>query len=130
MGQDANIACPPKCILIVDDEEVICEMLALILENNGFTTLRAFDTQQALEIAETHRIDLMISDLHLPKGSGIELIKRLKTIDGSKIKTIFMSGSTSEIRLENVQAFGGVAVMEKPINFEALLNEIRRALNM
>ena len=116
------------CLLIVDDEQVICEMLAFFFENNGFTTLQANDTHEALEIAKLQSIDLVLSDFYLPKGNGLELARQIKTSDGTRPKIIFMSGNTSEVALENLQPLGVVAVMEKPINFEFLLKEVRKVL--
>ena len=53
-------------ILIADDEEFIVDLLATLLEDEGFTVLRAYDGAQALAIAERERPDLILSDVMMP----------------------------------------------------------------
>lgn len=64
-------------ILVVDDEINICELLSLELELEGYTTRRAHDGKQALEMFESFGPDLIILDLMLPEISGIDVCKQI-----------------------------------------------------
>ena len=116
------------CILLVDDEEIICEMLSFYLEKHGFITLQATTIPQALLIAGSHVVDLVISDLNLPKGSGLDLAAQIKTSDGIRPPIIIMSGNISEITHEQIKTSGVLALLEKPIDFEFLMGEVHRIL--
>src|SRR5277367_3188811 len=60
-------------ILIVDDEAVIADTLAVILKQAGFTTMVAYNGQTALDIAKTVPPDLLLTDVVMPGMSGVDL---------------------------------------------------------
>jgi CheY-like chemotaxis protein len=68
----------PVLILIADDEEAIVEMLEAFLHDLGYTTLVAYNGQQALELAHEHWPALIITDLMMPLMSGADLILSLQ----------------------------------------------------
>jgi CheY-like chemotaxis protein len=61
---------PSTIILIVEDEEPIVQALALILEDCGYQMLLASNGRQALELARTHQLALIITDLMMPQMTG------------------------------------------------------------
>ena len=128
MNQDDNMTPKGKCILIVDDETVICEMLAFLLEKHGFTTRQAFDANTALTLAAEHECDLLLTDFYLPKANGLELARRIRDSKGIQPKAILMTGNISAVPLEVLEPLGPFAVIEKPLNFERLLKTVRRML--
>ncbi len=65
-------------ILIVEDDRKTASLLSLYLEREGFSTLLAYDGQQALELAESHKPGFVILDLMLPKVDGWEVCRRLR----------------------------------------------------
>jgi len=82
-----------KTILVTEDESEIRELLCALLESEGYAVYAACDGQEALEIVRAHlgEIQLLITDLGLPKLGGIELIKRAREIIPS-LKIIAASG--------------------------------------
>lgn len=72
----------PDCILIVEDDPLIRTFLADNLTADGFELLVAGTIAQALGELESRRPDLAIVDLRLPDGSGLDLIRRVRSADG------------------------------------------------
>lgn len=64
-----------QTILIVEDEKVLNDAYSTILRKEGFKVLSAFDGEEALSIAETAEVDLILLDLRMPKVNGIEFLK-------------------------------------------------------
>ena len=70
-------------LLVVDDEPTITEVLSRYLERAGYETRVAGDGPQALELAGDRRPDLVILDLMLPGLDGLEVMRRLRALDGA-----------------------------------------------
>jgi DNA-binding response OmpR family regulator len=64
-----------QTILIVEDEKVLNDAYTTILKKEGYKVLSAYDGEEALSIAETNHIDLILLDLRMPKVNGIEFLK-------------------------------------------------------
>ena len=67
-----------KTILVADDESHILNVVSLKLRNAGFRVVTARDGQEAFEMAQAEKPDLLITDYHMPQLSGIELCQKLK----------------------------------------------------
>lgn len=86
-----------KTILIADDSPSIRKLVETVLKNKGHKVLVAEDGRQALKLAFENQIDAIIADNEMPKLSGIELFKILKTDPEKKdIPRIMISGHTVE----------------------------------
>ena len=104
-----------KTILISEDETDINNLLSLILQTEGFNTLQAFDGLEALETFTTHQkeVDLLVTDLGLPRLGGLELISKVRELKPS-VKIIGASGfGRSNVR-EEVMKAGGDEFLPKP----------------
>ncbi len=115
-------------ILIVDDEEEIRLLLREFLEKNGFAVLAAADGQQALQLANEHCPDLVITDLLLPKEHGIDVIQAVK--DKFFLPIIAISGIYKQDEIKN--KVGDVFIddfFEKPLDLEGILASVRALLN-
>src|SRR6478752_314416 len=75
---DSSTSGAGRTILVADDESHILNVVSLKLRNAGFRVLTARDGQEALELAQQERPDLIITDYHMPQLSGLELCQRLK----------------------------------------------------
>lgn len=109
---DANEVIPT--VLVVEDEPVIRELMAILLEEEGYTVRQAFDGVQALEVLAHHRIDLLLSDVKMPRLDGASLVRRLRA-RGDAIPVVLMSAVYAEVDLP------GVRFLRKPVNCEHLL---------
>ena len=84
----------PGSILIVDDETSIQTLLKEHFSKEGHTIYLAGNGQEALELLEEHKIDIIISDIIMPKMDGVELVKRVR-IEHPITRIIMMTGFVS-----------------------------------
>ena len=113
-------------ILVVDDEEMDRVLERSILEEAGHELLFANDGDHALRVYREERVDLVITDLAMPKVNGLRLIKRLLEED-SAAKVIAVSGVSPE-QLPRAQDLGAAATLYKPLEREELLETVERVL--
>jgi signal transduction histidine kinase len=105
-------------LLVIEDHEPTMAVLARLLRRHGHDVLTACTIKGALLLASDHSFDLIISDLGLPDGSGIDLMRQLA--DTYSLRGIALSGyGMPEDRLKTQQA-GFLAHLVKPINFDQL----------
>ncbi len=78
-------------ILIVDDEEFIVDLLATLLEDEGYRVLRAFNGEEALRYLERERPALLLTDNMMPRMSGMELVQYLQANPHLAVPVIMMS---------------------------------------
>jgi PAS domain S-box-containing protein len=108
-------------ILLVEDNNDTSQAIQVLLERKGFTVLVAHTVQSAIEIAKTYPCDLVISDIGLPDGTGLEMIRKLNQIRPTR--GIAMSGFGMEEDVQRSLSAGFYAHLVKPIRFEQL-NEV------
>lgn len=102
-------------VLVVDDEESLCELLAEILSEK-YEVIKAYNGKDALELARQRRPDLVISDVMMPHMSGVELLKALRDDpETKKIPMILLSAASPQSVAQEAQAF-----IRKPFELEVL----------
>ncbi len=116
-----------KTILVVDNEETIRETLMKILKREGYNVLTAADGQEALEMIRKHEVNLILSDICMPRIDGHKLLKQVKAIL-PEVEIVLMTGQGKwETGLEALRE-GAFAFISKPFNKLALNKTVRRAL--
>ncbi|MEO8168467.1 MAG: response regulator [bacterium] len=118
-------------VLISEDEVDINNLLCLILESEQFKVFQAFDGIAALEMFTAHidEIDLVVTDLGLPRLGGVELIGQIRKLKPS-VKIIGASGfGRNNVRDEVMQA-GGDEFMPKPYITSDLVSTARQLLGI
>lgn len=113
-------------ILIVDDDETLRETIAFDFERKGFTVLSASNGVQALEIIRSKSVNVVISDMRMPGGSGLSLLEQIKTLHENKPKFIFLTGyiSSTEAALHSSDA----KILEKPFDRKVLMKTVLECL--
>ena len=113
-------------ILIVDDEKDFVTALAKRLRSRGWDAETAHGGKEALEKVASHDFTAIVLDLKMPGLDGIETLKRLKKVN-SDLQIILLTGHGS-IR-DGVEAMkhGALDFLEKPADFEALVEKINAA---
>lgn len=119
-----------KQILIVDDSESIREVLIFTLENSNYTVHTAVNGQDALKhLNGKKKIDLIITDLHMPVMDGISLIKKVRTLDDYKYVPILFLTTESQVDKKNeAKEAGATGWIVKPFAPEKLLAAISKLL--
>jgi PAS domain S-box-containing protein len=118
-----------ETILFVEDEQSVRELVSEYLSARGYHVLDASDGQQALEIAAAHsgKIQLLITDVVMPRLSGRELAARLAATRPD-LKILYISGYTDDSVFRHGVLQGGMDFMQKPFNLKALATKIREVL--
>jgi CheY-like chemotaxis protein len=112
-------------ILVVDDDAAVRKILCRVLADEGYRVREATRGAEALEITAAGEIDLMLLDLKLPEKNGWEIFERL-TKDHPLLPVIIVTGRSNQ--LFPALASGVGALVEKPIDFPALLQTVSRLL--
>ncbi|MEN3975613.1 response regulator [Emcibacter sp. SYSU 3D8] len=114
-------------ILVVDDEPALQKIFADWVRREGATVYSASNGAEALEVAQAHHIDLVLSDVRMPVMDGIALAKRLKEVERYTIKVIFVSGFAD---LSDREAFdlGVEEFLHKPIRRKPLIAKLQQCL--
>jgi two-component system, cell cycle sensor histidine kinase and response regulator CckA len=119
-----------ETILLVEDEERVRVLVRSILNKLGYTVLDAQSGGDALLLCEQHPdgIDLLLTDVVMPRMSGRQLAERLSLIR-PQLKVLYMSGYTSDTVLRHGVRDATIAFIQKPITPSALARKVREALD-
>ena len=112
-------------ILVVDDEENIRDSLEIMLASEGFTVTTCAGARQALEVLEGEAHPLVISDIMMPGMSGVELLKKVKSINVETVVVLMTGYSSVPGAIEAIQA-GAQDYLIKPINPEDVMLMVAR----
>lgn len=113
-------------ILYVDDERDLLELAATFFEDEKLPLDTAADVNEALELIRNKNYDLIISDVRMPSGSGIDMIAKAREEKKFSGKFILVSGDLKS-QSEGKKA-GCDLMMSKPIDFFALIDSVRELL--
>ena len=105
-----------RCIFVVDDEEEIAQMFAVVLQMNLFNAIPFFDPQEALAAAKQSPPDYLLTDVMMPGMDGVQLAMAVKAI-APECKIMIFSGQEASDKLiekANEQGYGFTLVL-KPI---------------
>jgi PAS domain S-box-containing protein len=119
-----------ETVLIVEDDDSLRKLMRTILKQKGYKILEAENGEDALRISEEHegRIDLMITDVVMPKMSGKEVAERLQPLY-PQMKVIYMSGYTDDAIVHHGVLAAGLNFLEKPFSSEGLARKVREVLD-
>lgn len=115
----------PK-VLIADDEMVIADTLAMILNLGGFEARAVYSCQKAVEMAPVFRPDMLISDVIMSEMNGVEAAIMIREMLPD-IRVFLLSGqsATAELLEESGARDYGFEVLTKPLHPKDLLNKLR-----
>ena len=114
--------------MVVDDEAESREILALVLEDAGYSVETACNPQDALDKLDgAPAPDLILSDLQMPGMSGLDLIQTLRG-QGEEVPVILLTGADTHDLCTSATAYGASACLSKPANLEELIWNVDLAL--
>jgi PAS domain S-box-containing protein len=119
-----------ETVLLVEDEDMVRDLAIQLLKEGGYNVLEASGGEEALGICKEHTapIDLLITDVVMPKMSGKDVADQLKTIH-PETKVLFMSGYTDEAIVHHGIVDPDIAFLQKPFSEKALAQKIREVLD-
>jgi DNA-binding NtrC family response regulator len=115
-------------VMVVDDEPLVADTLAMILTRAGYHAVRAYDAQSALEIASVQSPDLLISDVAMPVMNGVELAISMMSM-APDCKVVLFSGHARSADLVRAYDAGhNFPLMSKPMHPTEMLDQVARSL--
>lgn len=111
-------------ILVVDDTEIMRDLLAEVLHNDGYQVDKAVDGIQAVEMVTHNQYDLVITDMHMPRQNGLITARCIRQLDPQL--PIVMTDSYPDKLADSASREGVVAVICKPFDLTELRNLIHR----
>ncbi len=116
-------------ILAADDSASMRQMVSFTLKSKGHEIIQAVDGQEALTMAQKGSVDLVLTDLNMPKMDGLSLIKQLRMLPNYRFTPILMLTTEADAsRKQEGKAAGATGWIVKPFNPEQLLQTIDRVL--
>ena len=116
-----------KTILIADDEELIRELIILRLKDYGAKCIEVSNGKMAYKKISEEKIDLLLSDVKMPGGSGLELLEELSKSSLKSFPIIMMSGF-SDLTLEKAKELGAETLVQKPFSVSHIIKVILEVL--
>jgi DNA-binding NtrC family response regulator len=116
-----------KDILIVDDEELICFVLANLFKVHGFATRTASRGEEALSMIAERAPSLVVMDIRMPGLSGFDVLLRVKQIDPN-IPVVLMTALVGVRDAVEAMKAGAFDYVAKPFNNDEMIDVVRRAL--
>jgi len=120
---------PDSTVLVVDDDPVILKLLEVNFEMEGFTVLVAHDGEEGIEVARRNQPDVVVSDIMMPKKSGLELVVALKgDTSTSEIPIILLSAKAQNADVRTGLEAGADDYVTKPFEPLDLVDRVNRLL--
>ena len=114
----------PLTVLLVDDEALVRQSLDAGLRLNGYEVLHAGDGDEALDVLSSTPVDVVVTDLAMPRREGLETIVEIRR-RFPRVKVIALSGVFGSFYLGMARQLGADAALAKPVRTELL----RRTVN-
>ena len=110
-----------KKVLVVDDDISFLDFICMRLKNSGFSVLAAREGREAIDMAKSHKPNVMLLDIMLPKVHGYEVCRTLRADEALKgMKIIFISAKGFKSDIDSGKALGADHYLVKPFPYEAL----------
>ena len=126
-ADEAPARTEPVSVLVVEDEEVVRSLVVQVLEGAGYRALIAHDGENALALARQNHVDLLLTDLTMPRLGGRELAEQLRE-SHPELKVVYMSGYADDGILSDGVLPPETAFLSKPFTFAELAEKVRSLL--
>ena len=118
-----------KKILVIEDDCLTCASIMVALRRKGYEVVNAGDASTGFAMALTERPHLILSDVHLPDVSGVDLLKKLRARpDTSAIPVILMTGAGNDDRARSSMNLGADDFLEKPFTMDVMIETVSARL--
>jgi DNA-binding NtrC family response regulator len=110
-------------VLVVDDEPEITDLLAFAFKAQGCEATQAHGGREAYNVATTAGIDVIVSDVRMPHGTGLELLERIRGLQGPRPVVFVMSGF-ADAPPDDVAQRGAAGFFAKPFDLDLLVRTV------
>ena len=124
-----KISLKNQTFLIVDDEAGICNSLAMYLNLLGAKTYVAGGGEEAIKIVASQKIDMVISDVRMPKGDGIKLLEDIRR-NNPQLPAVLLATGFADLTEAEAKKRGALALIMKPIDYDQLHTIIAKTLSL
>lgn len=118
-----------QTILLIDDDELLCEMLASYLELAGYRVVQAANGNEGLARLAEQQFDLILLDLLMPVMDGIRFLRLLGAVPGPLPKVLVLSASATADIVAELDFPSVVGVFRKPVTPNVLIDRIAAILS-
>lgn len=115
-------------ILLVDDDDLLCDMVVQLLELEGAQVTVVHDGQQGLAACRTARFDCILLDLIMPRMDGFQFLRQLEAEQAEHPPVVVMSASVTSAMLRDRQGDRVRGMIRKPVEAGQLVDAIRHAV--
>jgi len=113
-----------KKLLVVDDENEICDFLKHFFEERGYEVHTSLSGQEALDLIPKVKPHVVLLDVHMPGMDGIAVLKRIKE-QHPQMKVIMVTALETREKIEEAVRFGADNYITKPLSLEYLEKDVR-----
>lgn len=114
-------------VLIIDDDKVLQDLLALYLKVEGYEVLKASDGEAGFQRLHVEPVDLVILDLMMPVMDGVSFMRALRDLQSPPPVLVLSAAGFGQLE-QDLQAAGARAVVRKPVNPTDLIAHVRDAM--
>jgi two-component system response regulator (stage 0 sporulation protein F) len=115
-------------LLLIEDEVDVAEVLATAFREDGHKAVIAYTGEEGLTLLRRERPDAVLLDIRLPKMNGIEVLRRIRSIDKA-LPVIVITGFASPSEIEEARELGVTEVIEKSYVLKNFSESLARAVN-
>ena len=126
----ARLSVVPATVLIVEDDFDAREVLGILLRFEGFNVVTAENGLAGLDVIQSEQVDLVLTDIEMPELDGIEMIKRLRALDGFSALPIIVVSASDRRSMKKAIAAGASHTMRKPARFDLLTQAVNGLLRL
>jgi len=116
-----------KNILVVDDEELLCEVFKEMFEYHGASVKTSNSGSAAFELLKKEKFDIVVSDVRMPKGDGMTLVRQISAELPYK-PYVFLCTGFSDVSLDDAKKLGVLEIFSKPFSEAEILARIEKSL--
>jgi len=116
-------------MLITDDDGAFRETLRGVFASRGFHTLLASDGDEALEIVYREPVHLLLTDMHMPRMTGLEIIRHIRD-SRLVLPCILISAGVDEGLVEEAKDVDAFSILRKPVRFPEIMGVVRKAMEI
>lgn len=117
-----------KRILVIEDNTDMRDLLQMYLQSAGYRVTVAEDGNEGLRAVEAECPDLLITDIRMPNGDGVELIERLRANPGLIELPILVLTANGDGKSHKARDAGANVVMRKPVDLDSVIDIVKELL--